>query len=443
MTETHLKKLSTDYLELLDDKEDFNVIINTGEAPHTKIFRVHSNVLRYRSLYFRDKLATTIKDENNIKTINLKIFLFNNLKSLLRVILLENQDTTFIYELMLIASEFLLKELAKYIEIHLIETKANWLRLHFTLKYPNKIFESEDFTSIQENALVSLIKRDDLQMEEVKIWDYIIKWGIAQNPELSPDPKNWTNENFQALKNKLQNFLPLIRYFQISNDDIVDYIEPYQVILEKDLWKDILKRIANPNRQVSSTILPSRTIMTQTLPPHTKKSKKSKKSKPKNELDLLPFSNLDILPPSNLFDILPPRNLDILSPSKLLLLPPSKLNLDEWKRFYSNHNKRPDAINWFWDHYDSEGYSIWQRARKFAFGSLLVLGEDYKNEIAGYFVIRGREIPEEVSGAAGFESYEFKKVDHTDPKVRSNFENYLAWDGHLDGKKFANGKIFK
>ncbi|CAG8557345.1 3841_t:CDS:1, partial [Gigaspora rosea] len=70
--------------------------------------------------------------------------------------------------------------------------------------------------------------------------------------------------------------------------------------------------------------------------------------------------NLDILPPSNLFDILPPRNLDILSPSKLLLLPPSKLNLDEWKRFYSNHNKRPDAINWFWDHYDSEGYSIWR-----------------------------------------------------------------------------------
>ncbi|CAG8691181.1 21633_t:CDS:2, partial [Cetraspora pellucida] len=156
--------------------------------------------------------------------------------------------------------------------------------------------------------------------------------------------------------------------------------------------------------------------------------------------------------------------------SKLDLLPPSKLNLEEWKRFYSNNNTRPDAINWFWEHYDPEGYSIWrvdykyndeltkvymssnliggffnrlERARKYAFGNLLVLGEDDKNEIAGYFVIRGQEIPEEVTDAADFESYEFKKVDHTDSQVRCNFEDYLAWDGHLDGKKCADGKTFK
>ncbi|RIB15708.1 hypothetical protein C2G38_2191864 [Gigaspora rosea] len=71
MTLDHLKKLSTNFLELLDDKEDFNIIINVGEAPNTKIFRAHSNVLRYRSLYFRDKLANTTTT-NNFKTINLK-----------------------------------------------------------------------------------------------------------------------------------------------------------------------------------------------------------------------------------------------------------------------------------------------------------------------------------------------------------------------------------
>ncbi|CAG8737392.1 3373_t:CDS:2, partial [Acaulospora colombiana] len=88
--------------------------------------------------------------------------------------------------------------------------------------------------------------------------------------------------------------------------------------------------------------------------------------------------------------------------SKLDLLPPSSLNLEEWKRFYSNNDTRPNAINWFWEHFDPEGYSIWrvdykynselkqifmssnliggffnrlERARKYAFGSLLVLGE--------------------------------------------------------------------
>ncbi|RIB24382.1 hypothetical protein C2G38_2031926 [Gigaspora rosea] len=72
----------------------------------------------------------------------------------------------------------------------------------------------------------------------------------------------WTRkldcENFLALKTTLQNCLPHIRYFQISIDDIVDNIEPYQTIIGRDLWKDIMKRITNPNREISSIILPPR-----------------------------------------------------------------------------------------------------------------------------------------------------------------------------------------
>ena len=53
----------------------------------------------------------------------------------------------------------------------------------------NLIFDAKDFTSLQESALVPLLKRDDLQMKEVKIWNYIIKWEIAQNPTLHIDLK--------------------------------------------------------------------------------------------------------------------------------------------------------------------------------------------------------------------------------------------------------------
>jgi elongation factor 1-gamma len=48
-----------------------------------------------------------------------------------------------------------------------------------------------------------------------------------------------------------------------------------------------------------------------------------------------------------------------------------------------------------------------------------------------------------VSDAADFESYTFQKADHTNAEVKSSFEDYIAWDGRLDGKKFADGKIFK
>jgi len=156
--------------------------------------------------------------------------------------------------------------------------------------------------------------------------------------------------------------------------------------------------------------------------------------------------------------------------STLDLLPPSPLNLDEWKRVYSNNETRPTAMNWFWEHFDAEGYSIWrvdykynselakifmsanliggffnrlERARKYVFASMCVLGEDNANEVAGYFVIRGQEIPFEVSDAADFDSFNFVKVDSTDSQVRTRIADFFAWEGDFDGKKFADGKVFK
>ncbi|RIB22473.1 hypothetical protein C2G38_988038 [Gigaspora rosea] len=190
---------------------------------------------------------------------------------------------------MFFAHEFFINELANHLESYLIKEQAHWLRLHFAdvyqkcfqnnqlqelqkwcndivTKYPNKVFDSEDFLSLQENALISLLKRDDLQMEEGKFWNYVIKWGIAQNQDLPPDPEDWTLENFKALKTTLQNCLPLIRYFQISGNDIVDNVQPYQPIIEKNLCKDIMKRIADPNRPISSIVLPPRIILTPILP---------------------------------------------------------------------------------------------------------------------------------------------------------------------------------
>ncbi|KAJ3284656.1 Elongation factor 1-gamma 1 [Borealophlyctis nickersoniae] len=152
------------------------------------------------------------------------------------------------------------------------------------------------------------------------------------------------------------------------------------------------------------------------------------------------------------------------------LLPASKFNLEAWKRFYSNNDTRPTAINWFWDNYDPAGFSIWKavykyndeltqvwlssnlvggimqrldRARKYAFGNLLVLGEDNNSVISGYFVFRGHDIPAEVRDVADFESYNWTRVNDQDKAVREEFDAYLAWDEKIEGRKFADGKTFK
>lgn len=153
------------------------------------------------------------------------------------------------------------------------------------------------------------------------------------------------------------------------------------------------------------------------------------------------------------------------------LLPPSKFNLEDWKRYYSNAEEtRPDATNWFWNHYDPEGFSIWRAdymyneelkkifmtcnlitglfhrmdaMRRYCFASVLVFGEDDCNEISGMFVIRGQEIPDLLKDVPDFEVYNWTKVDTNDPVQRELIDDYWAWEGKFEGKKFNEGKVFK
>src|ERR1051325_10351978 len=83
----------------------------------------------------------------------------------------------------------------------------------FVAKFPEKIFKSPDFTSLSEKSLISLIKRDDLQMNEVEIWEYVLKWGLKKNPTLILDPSTWSDEDLKMMENTLQSCLSLIRFF--------------------------------------------------------------------------------------------------------------------------------------------------------------------------------------------------------------------------------------
>jgi elongation factor 1-gamma len=74
---------------------------------------------------------------------------------------------------------------------------------------------------------------------------------------------------------------------------------------------------------------------------------------------------------------------------------------------------------------------------------MIVAGETGNSTISGYFIFRGQEVPFEVRDAADYESYNFVKVNHEDPKVRAQFNDYLSWEGSNLPGKFADGKIFK
>jgi hypothetical protein len=63
--------LSKDLSLILNDADDFNVIIQVGENQNTKEFRAHSVILRARSPYFKSALsADWVTKKNNMISFN-------------------------------------------------------------------------------------------------------------------------------------------------------------------------------------------------------------------------------------------------------------------------------------------------------------------------------------------------------------------------------------
>jgi len=153
-------------------------------------------------------------------------------------------------------------------------------------------------------------------------------------------------------------------------------------------------------------------------------------------------------------------------------LPPSTFDLEEWKRVYSNKDTRSEAIPWFWSHFDPSGFSIWfgdykysdeqhkllmtvnllggyiqrlDKLRKYGFGSLVIFGSEPTLSIAVCFLVRGQEIPPELSECDDSENYTWRRADVSNPNDRELINDFWAWDGKFGGRTlpFNQGKIFK
>jgi hypothetical protein len=127
-------------------------------------------------------------------------------------------------------------------------------------KFPEKIFKSLDFISLPEKSLVSLIKKDDLQMKEIEIWDHVLKWGLENNPTLLPDPTTWSDDDFKMMENTLQHCIPLIRFFSLSSEDFFQKVRPYKKLLKCQLYEELLESYLNPNSDPNDNILLPRSI---------------------------------------------------------------------------------------------------------------------------------------------------------------------------------------
>ncbi|POG60563.1 hypothetical protein GLOIN_2v1884232 [Rhizophagus irregularis DAOM 181602=DAOM 197198] len=92
-------------------------------------------------------------------------------------------------------------------------------------------------------------------MREIEIWEHVLKWGLAQNPTLIPEPNTWSDNDFKTMENTLQHCLPLIRFFSLSSADFFQKVRPYKKILKHQLYEELLGSYLDYNNEPSNNIL--------------------------------------------------------------------------------------------------------------------------------------------------------------------------------------------
>ncbi|GES76343.1 carbohydrate-binding module family 13 protein [Rhizophagus clarus] len=247
-----LPRLSQNLLEILNDDQYYDVTIEVGNDPY--------------------------KNDGTLSHIKLPNILPEIFQIILRYIyggklFLKEYDASDIVKVLVAANELRLQELMTYLQFYLIENKASWMEKNFDFIYqtsfkndsfmelqkyctdimtkePDRIFNSPTFSSISEKLLIKIIQSDNLQMSEIQIWEHVLKWGLSHNPELSPDIINYSKDNFKILKNTLQQFIPFIRFYNLTSKEFLDKVFPYREILPEELCTDLLKTflgLSDPN----------------------------------------------------------------------------------------------------------------------------------------------------------------------------------------------------
>eukprot|EP01010_Urceolus_cornutus_P004240 NODE_647_length_1460_cov_1505.178597_g487_i0.p1 GENE.NODE_647_length_1460_cov_1505.178597_g487_i0~~NODE_647_length_1460_cov_1505.178597_g487_i0.p1 ORF type:complete len:421 (+),score=114.41 NODE_647_length_1460_cov_1505.178597_g487_i0:94-1356(+) len=198
-----------------------------------------------------------------------------------------------------------------------------------------------------------------------------------------------------------------------------------------------------------------------------KPEKEKKEAKPKEEKKEKPKKAEKEAEPEDEEEEVP----EVVAKNPLDLLPKSSFVLDAFKREYSNNKDIKPTMQYLWENYDPEGYCmLWctykynadngalfkstnliggffqrlERFHKYAFGQMLICGEEGKHDITGFWIFRGTQLPESMNDVPDTELYEWKLIDYKglDDAQKARITSYLNWED-IDGQTCQDGKTFK
>ncbi|CAI2185651.1 9169_t:CDS:2, partial [Funneliformis geosporum] len=104
-------------------------------------------------------------------------------------------------------------------------------------------FLRSNYSSLNGSVIFGLLKSEDLLIEEIELWNYLIRWGIIQTELREKDMvdlSDWNEKDFIVLENTLNQFIVHIRFFEISSKDFNDKVRPFKKVIPEELFEDIL-----------------------------------------------------------------------------------------------------------------------------------------------------------------------------------------------------------
>jgi hypothetical protein len=80
-----------------------------------------------------------------------------------------------------------------------------------------------------------------LQIEEFVTWNCLTKCSIEQTSGWEPRTMTELMESreFEALKEILNQHIPLVRFLEISHADFVNKIRPYKSMIPKQIYEEV------------------------------------------------------------------------------------------------------------------------------------------------------------------------------------------------------------
>jgi hypothetical protein len=123
---------------------------------------------------------------------------------------------------------------------------------------PTILFSSENFPSLEKPIIIMIIQRDDLNMEEIDIWDSLLRWLFVNYLNIGQDDSTWSLEDLKNAKQIINEYIPFMRFYDISKEDFYLKVYPYRNLLPQDLLNDILRYHMIPNATPMLNFRPTR-----------------------------------------------------------------------------------------------------------------------------------------------------------------------------------------